>query len=96
MEDLRTRFDGLEDKLRSLIKKLEEYRTENVLLKSQVADFQNVIDRQKKQIKGIEESNKMVKIADTVSGELKVDQDLKKRIDKYVKEIDKCIALLRE
>lgn len=96
MDKLKTRLDGLEDKIRKLIERVEKLKTENTSLKEQVSEFQFITETQKKQIKDVGERNKMVKLAETVSNEGFDRADMKKRIDKHLKEIDKCIALLNE
>jgi len=96
VDKLKARLDLLESKIRNLVERVEEYRTENIVLKGQVSDFQNIIENQKKQIKESGERNNLVKIAETVTDDVVGNEDLRKKIDKYVKEIDKCIALLNE
>lgn len=96
MEHLRDRFNELEDKLRQILSELKSLREENSNLKTENSELQSVIAKQKKQIKDLDESDNLVKLAENVSDKAGLDPEIKKRIDRYILEIDKCISLLRE
>lgn len=84
----------LEGKLVALIGKTKTLISENQDLKIELEACQKEIDFQKNRIKDLEENNKMVKIAGTISDSEADSVELKKRIEQYMKEIDQCIALL--
>jgi len=96
MDHLRDRFNELEDKLRKILSELNSLREENSKLKAENSHLQTVIAEQKKDFKDLEESDNLVKIAEKVSNNGDLDPEIKKQIDRYILEIDKCIALLRE
>jgi len=94
MSNIDTQLVGLEQTLAGLVEKLRSLRTENQSLKTEIAELLEEDEAQKKRVKDLEENNKMVKIAGTIS-ELGADQsELKQQVEMYIKEIDKCIALL--
>ncbi len=91
---LKTNLNGLERKLAVLInehKRLKEevrsLKTENQELKTNVNNRDEQLDHFKNQIK-------ISKIVDNISPEDGSASDLKRKVDDYIREIDKCIAYL--
>lgn len=93
METLKVTAEGIKLKVIKLLqrvddleKRLDALQKENTLLKNSVED-------QKNTNKALAETNKMLKIAETLH-ESDDNRDLKKLVNGYIKEIDECLRLL--
>lgn len=85
---------GLEYKIKKIVDLQSQTLIENNNLKKEIKNFKNIVENQKVIISGIEEKNKVQKIARILeSGK---DNKAKLRINELVREIDKCIALLNK
>lgn len=91
----------VEEKLHLLVKKLQQVQAENALLKEEVSIQQRELQQQQQAVQGLEERLQLMKIASTAQGGTTIaaeDQAFKKeirgKINDYIKEIDRCIALL--
>ncbi|MBS1764560.1 MAG: hypothetical protein JSS90_06300 [Bacteroidetes bacterium] len=64
-------------------------------LKETIRQHEQQIEFQKEQLTNLEDKNKVLNLATSETTETKEENKfLKTRIDEYVKEIDKCLALL--
>jgi len=96
------KIKAIESKIQKLIelnKNLAEekamYEDENRQLTEQVKSLTEKIDMQGQQLTQLEETNKSLNLATNETTETKEENKfLKSRIDEYVQEIDKCLALL--
>jgi hypothetical protein len=93
-ELLKTNLNGLERKILVLInehnnlkEELQNVKKENQELKSAVKVRDEQIDRFHNQLK-------ITKIVDNINPEDGSVSELKKKVDEYIREIDKCIAHL--
>ena len=91
----------IEEKLHLLLKKMQQVQAENVSLREELNTRQQQIQEQQGMIQGLEEKLQMVKIAATTQGTHSLSEDdeafrkeIKGKINDYIKEIDRCIALL--
>lgn len=91
----------IEDKLQLLLKKLQQVQGENVLLKEQIQQQEGELTARQQAISILENKLQLAKIAGAAQGSpatREEDDDFKKemrsRINDYVREIDRCIALL--
>lgn len=84
----------LEDKLRTLVARLENLTAENTQLQQEIREMKGLAESQKNTIKELQETNKMVKLADGIQTRLADNEDIKSKISGYIKEIDRCIAIL--
>lgn len=98
---LEQHIQRIEDKLLLLLKKLQQQQSDNALLKEQLQLQQQESTRQLQTIAMLEEKLHLAKIAGVASGKPATpeeDEDFKKemrnKINDYIKEIDRCIALL--
>jgi uncharacterized protein (DUF2147 family) len=98
---LEQHIQRIEEKLLLLLKKLQQEQAENALLKDQLQMQQEESARQLQTIAMLEEKLHLAKIAGVASGKPATpeeDEDFKKemrnKINDYIKEIDRCIALL--
>jgi hypothetical protein len=69
---------------------------ELVLTKANLASITQLVDGQKDSISGLEETNKHVKLAQTLVLQAQDKTEAKQAINELVREIDRCIALLSE
>jgi hypothetical protein len=68
---------------------------ENKNLKEQLRTYEQQVENHREMLTELEEKNKVLNLATNVTEEAKEENKfLKTRIDEYVKEIDKCLALL--
>jgi predicted RNase H-like nuclease (RuvC/YqgF family) len=88
-------FSASEIKLKviKLLRKTEQLESKCSELEAENAKLKNSLNEQKNSIKALEETNKMLKIAETLSNQ-DDKRELKKVINGYLKEIDECLRLL--
>ncbi len=95
MNTLDTQIKIINDKLQQLLKKSISLKKENEVLYREL----NVLREKEKEYKlTIEAINQKVNILQAATGNMKeADQkELEKKIDQYVKNMDKCIGMLSE
>ncbi len=64
-------------------------------LKETISNYEQQLEAQKVELANLEDKNKVLNLATSETTETKEENKfLKTRIDEYVKEIDKCLALL--
>jgi hypothetical protein len=85
-EEIKLKVIKLIQRVDDLEKLLDAAQKENTLLKNSIED-------QKNTNKALAETNKMLKIAETLH-ESDDNRDLKKLVNGYIKEIDECLRLL--
>ena len=95
MKNLETHIKLVNDKLQLLLKTYVSLKKENDLLKSQVKSYQQKEEDYKSSLYELDQKVNILKAA---SGEMsETDQkEFEKRINLYIKEIDKCIGLLSD
>ena len=75
---------------RSLKKEKEEILEENTNLRSEILERDN-------NIKSLEEKIRLLRITKSVGNhDLEINKESRQKINEYVREIDKCIALLNK
>lgn len=98
--ELEQYIQRIEDKLQQLLKKLQQSQADNVMLREQLVQQQNELSRQQENIASLDEKLKLTRIATATQGaNLSEDEDafrkeVRGKINDYIKEIDRCIALL--
>ena len=95
MNTLETHIKIINEKLQQLLKKNSSLQKQNEMLN---AELGNLKQREKDYKETIEAVNQKVNILQAASGNMsEQDQkELERRIDKYIKEIDRCISILRD
>ena len=98
---LEQHIQNIEEKLHLLLKKLQQMQGENVLLKEQLQLLQEETNGQQQTIISLEEKLRLLKMGAVAQGNPSNPEDdnafkkeMKERINDYIKEIDRCIALL--
>ena len=91
-----TQINFLSDQKNNLETLYHDSEAELTLTKANLASLTQLIDGQKDSISGLEETNKHVKLAQTLVLQVKDKTAAKQAINELVREIDRCIALLSE
>lgn len=95
MSDLETQLKRIQDKLQQVLKEYAALQKENLRLKEE-------LDKNRTQSfahqQNIEELKQQVDVLKITSGDWDPNdkKEFEKRINSYIKEIDRCIALLSE
>src|SRR5688500_14526508 len=98
--ELEQYIQRIEDKLQQLLKKLQQSQADNVMLREQLVHQQNELRQQQENIASLDEKLKLTRIATATQGaNMSEDEDafrkeVRGKINDYIKEIDRCIALL--
>ena len=95
MESFSTTISNLEKSVKQLIETHAQFAKENATLKLSNKQLTVEKEDQQKKINNLSEQLKTLKLAQALAGS--GDQDtrqVKTRINEYIKEIDKCLALL--
>ncbi len=95
MNNLETNIKLVNDKLQLLLKTYVSLKKENDLLKSQIKSYQQKEEDYKSSLYELDQKVNILKAA---SGEMSETdrKEFEKRINLYIKEIDKCIGLLSD
>lgn len=95
MTELELQLKRIQDKLQHLMKQHTALQKENVKLK---AELENSTDHLKKNQENVEQLKQQVEVLKITSGNWdETDKkEFEKRINSYIKEINRCIALLSE
>ena len=93
-ELLKANLNGLERKLLVLISEHKSLQDELKNLKSENLQLKSAIKVRDEQITSFHNQLKITKIVDNLNPEDGSVLELKKKVDEYIREIDKCIAHL--
>ncbi len=86
----------IEDKLRKLLTRYAEVQQRLASTQEQVKSLEVKLGEKDQQIKNFQNQENIVKIVDTLAGNPVNSTELKLKINEYIREIDKCIAYLRD
>lgn len=87
-------FEGIRQKIQSVKVRLEEQQVENSRLKLHNEELQKSVKQKQLFIDELEEKNQKLSLVKVITAEGGESQDAKVQINRIVREIDKCIALL--
>jgi chromosome segregation ATPase len=93
-ELLKTNLNGLERKLLVLINEHKTLKDEVKALKTENQELKSAMKTRDEQIASFHNQLKITKIVDNLHPENGSVSELKKKVDDYIREIDKCIAHL--
>lgn len=93
MSELDKLVSQIEERSIKLVERKNALDKENSKLKDQIIDLQAKIEYQKKTINELNDKHQVLKIAKTIESKDK-NKGAVKQLDIYIKEIDRCIALL--
>ncbi len=91
-ELLKTNLHGLERKILVLVNEHKNVKEEVRSLKKENHELKEAVKVRDEQISGFHNQLKITKIVDSLSPEDGSVSELKKKVDDYIREIDKCIA----
>ena len=93
-ELLKTNLSGLERKILVLVNEHKNLKDELKGLKRENQELKEAVRARDEQIAGFHNQLKITKIVDSINPEDGSVSELKKKVDDYIREIDKCIAHL--
>lgn len=93
-ELLKTNLNGLERKILVLVNEHKNLKEELKSLKRENQELKTAVRSRDDQISGFHNQLKITKIVDSINPEDGSVSELKKKVDEYIREIDKCIAHL--
>ena len=93
-ELLKTNLSGLERKILVLVNEHKNLKEELKSLRRENQDLKTAVRNRDDQISGFHNQLKITKIVDSINPEDGSVSELKKKVDDYIREIDKCIAHL--
>ena len=88
--------NNIEVKLGKLIQKLKRVIQEKSILKKENDDFVVSLRLKEKEILNLQEKVKLMNISKSVDASKQEVKETRLKINEYVREIDKCIALLNK
>ena len=91
---LKTNLAGLERKLLVLINEHKSLKEEIKTLKTENQELKSGLKGRDEQLYNFKNQIKISKIVDNINPEDGSVSELKKKVDDYIREIDKCIAYL--
>ena len=86
----------IEDKLRKMIQRHQEVQQRLLQAQQQLKELEGLLEEKDEQIKNFQNQENIVKIVDTIAGNPANSTELKLKLNEYIREIDKCIAYLRD
>ncbi len=86
-------IEGIRQKIQSVKTRLQEQQDENDQLKKQYEDLQQMVQQKQSVIDELEQKNQKLSLVTGIVAEGE-SQDARIQINRIVREIDKCIALL--
>ena len=89
-------LNGIREKMQSVKLQINRQQEDNEQLKKRNEDLNNKIQQKEVLIKELEQQNKKLKLAKSFLAESEDVHDAKIKINRLVREIDKCIALLNK
>lgn len=96
LERINSELQSLERKLILLINEQKNLRSKNILLEQQKRELEEQLNSKSDQLQSFQNQIKISKIAGSVGADRKDASELKKKIDEYIGEIDRCIAHLSQ
>ena len=88
--------NNIEVKLGKLIAKYQQVRQEKLILQQENEDFVESLKLKEIEILNLQEKVKLMNISKSVDASKQEVKETRLKINEYVREIDKCIALLNK
>jgi chromosome segregation ATPase len=96
LERINTELQSLERKISLLLNEHKSLKSQNLQLKDQNSALEEQVKSRNEQVQSFQNQIKISKIAGSVGADRGDASELKKKIDEYVSEIDRCIAHLSQ
>ena len=87
-------FEGIKQKIQSVKIRLKTQQEENIRLTKQYEDLQKAVQQKQLLIEELEQKNQKLALVEGIMADGEDTQDARIQINRIVREIDKCIALL--
>ncbi|MCB0668247.1 MAG: hypothetical protein KDC80_20615 [Saprospiraceae bacterium] len=94
MQDILRKLDRLEDRVMQLSQKIEYLRKENIMLIEENVKIKQEAEKNKIGKNALEQSDGVERISDSKTSVVRQTEQMKKELDKYIVEVDKCIELI--
>jgi regulator of replication initiation timing len=95
-ELLKTNLNGLERKILVLLNEHKALKDEMKSLKLENHELRGDLKKRDEQLSNFKNQIKITKIVDNINPEDGSASELKRKVDEYIREIDKCIAHLSQ
>ena len=89
-------LDRLERQVNTLVTAYQRLREELADAQTTAQQLQADVRDRERQLKDFQNQENIVKLVNTIAGEPANVNELKLRLNEYIREIDKCLAYLRE
>ncbi|WP_018479416.1 hypothetical protein [Pontibacter roseus] len=89
-------LQSIEDKVRKLLSKHADVQQRLLAAQEEIKFIEALLEEKEQQIKNFQNQENIVKIVDTIAGNTANSTELKLKLNEYIREIDKCIAYLRD
>ena len=96
MSSVAGQLDSVLSKAARLIELCSALQEENDLLKLENQSVKSALDIAKTKTKDLEEKMRVLKLAKSIEGTSEKSLDIKQKINEFVREIDKCVVLLKK
>jgi len=87
-------LEELKQRIKELIALYEAVKTDNAMLRSQVSTLKSKIEADREQIIELNKEIDRLKLKGAFTGSSKENSGAKEKVDKLIREIDKCISLM--
>jgi chromosome segregation ATPase len=91
-ESLKTNLNGLERKIMMLLNDQKSLKDEIRTIKLENHELRTDLRKRDEQLSNFKNQIKITKIVDYINPEDESISELKRKVDEYIREIDKCIA----
>ncbi|TGD83182.1 hypothetical protein [Hymenobacter wooponensis] len=89
-------LDRLERQVTTLVAAYQQLREELADAQTTIQHLRADVRDRERQLKDFQNQENIVKLVNTIAGEPANTNELKLRLNEYIREIDKCLAYLRE
>ncbi|MCZ8022146.1 MAG: hypothetical protein O9302_16035 [Cyclobacteriaceae bacterium] len=93
-ETLKTNLNALERKLQMLVGEHRNLKEQIGLLKQENTELKTALRNRDEQLTDFKNQAKISKIVDNLNPEDSNTSELKKKVEEYIREVDKCLAYL--
>lgn len=93
---LQQKLEQLEQALHRAAELYAQMKTKNKQLETENTALQRLVEQKNEELKNYQKSNKISKIAASITDESPKSAELKVLLNEYIREIDRCIAFLNE
>src|SRR5688572_11858834 len=89
-------LESIESKVHKLLSRYEQAQKALAVAQQEIKRLELEVSRREAEIKNFQNQENISKIVDTIAADPANSTELKLKINEYIREIDKCIAYLRD